>query len=143
MTRYRANGPRFVDETVDGEALIMDMVKGAYYTCLGPAAIAWDALKRGFEPAEITAMLSSTYEVGPADVDRDLAGFVDELLREEMLVVRDDASPPDLRTPLDGDGAPAGPYEAMSLDRYTDLADLILLDPVHDVSDAGWPQAPH
>ena len=93
MTRYRANGPRFVDETVDGEALIMDMVKGAYYTCLGPAAVAWDALKRGFEPSEITAMVASTYQVTPADVDRDLAGFVDELLREEMLVVRDDSSP--------------------------------------------------
>jgi hypothetical protein len=143
MTRYRANGPRFVDETVDGEALIMDMVQGAYFTCQGPAAVAWDALKRGSDPSEITAMLSSRYEVSSTDVESDVAGFVAELLREEMLVVRDDSSPPDLRPSLDGTAAPAGPYEAMSLERYTDLADLILLDPVHDVSDAGWPQAPH
>ena len=27
----------------------------------------------------------------------------------------------------------------LSVDAFTDLADLILLDPVHDVSDAGWP----
>ena len=76
---------------------------------------------------------------GNATVD----GFVAELLRDELLVVRDDSIPPDTRSPLDSNGAPAGPYEAMSLERYTDLADLILLDPVHDVSDAGSPQAPH
>ena len=34
-TRYRANAPRFVDETVDGEALIIDMVKGTYFSATG------------------------------------------------------------------------------------------------------------
>ena len=143
MTRYRANGPRFVDETVDGEALIMDMVKGTYYTCRGPAAVAWNALKRGFEPSEITAMLSPRYQVSSTEVESDLEGFVADLLREEILIVRDDSVVPDTLSPIDGNGAPADAYEAMSLECYTDLADLILLDPVHDVSDAGWPQAPH
>lgn len=136
MTRYRRNGPRFVDESVDGEALIMDMVTGTYYTCLGPATVAWDALKVGAEPAAVAMSIASRYGVGGADVQRDLDAFIAELLREEMLVADDR---PAVSPPVEDAGDPSGPYEAMRLERYTDLADLILLDPVQDVSGAAWP----
>lgn len=142
MTRYRVNGPRFVDETIDGEALVMDMVKGAYYTCLGPAAVAWNALKGGLEPGEVAALLTSRYQISSTDADTDVAAFVAELVREEMLVVREGSSSVGTRTHGDGDTAAPGPYEALTFERYTDLADLILLDPVHDVSDAGWTHEP-
>lgn len=142
MTRYRSNEPRFVDESVDGEALIMDMVSGTYYTCLGASTVAWEALKRGSEPAEVTAMIASAYRVDEADVERDLAGFVAELVQEQMLVERGDV-PSTLIDRPDGDGAPAssppGTYEPMHLERYDDLADLILLDPVQDVSGGARP----
>lgn len=136
MAHYRRNGPRFVDESVDGEALIMDMVTGTYYTCLGPSTVAWDALKQGVEPEAVAASIASLYKAGAADVERDLADFIAELVREEMLVVDD--GPPASPAPA-GAGPAPGPYEALHLDRYTDLADLILLDPVQDVSGAAWP----
>jgi hypothetical protein len=138
MAQYRSNGPRFVDESVDGEALIMDMVTGTYYTCLGPATIAWDALKRGVEPGDVASMIATMYEADAAAVERDLDAFVAELVQEEMLVARDGApaSAPVEPPPAP---APAGPYAPMRIERYTDLADLILLDPVQDVSGAGWP----
>jgi hypothetical protein len=136
MTQYRSNGPRFVDESVDGEALIMDMVTGTYYTCLGPATTAWDALKRGVEPGAVASTIAAMYEVDVAGVERDLEAFVAELVQEEMLVVRD-AAPAD--GPVGSPPPPAGPYEPMRIERYTDLADLILLDPEQDVSGVGWP----
>ena len=140
MTRYRSNGPRFVDESIDGEALIMDMVTGTYYTCLGPSTVAWDALKRGVEPGEVASMVASAYQVSAADVGRDLDAFVTELLAEEMLVVAEDGPSAAVVPPSDASGGPPGAYEPMRIERYTDLADLILLDPVQDVSGARWPQ---
>ena len=134
MARYRSNGPRFVDESVDGEALIMDMVTGTYYTCMGPATVAWDALKQGVDSSEVVSMIASAYQVSPADVERDLELFVAELLAEEMLVVSDQR--PSAPSPSGGPIVATAAYEPMRLDRYTDLADLILLDPVHDVSGA-------
>jgi hypothetical protein len=137
MTQYRNNGPRFVDESVDGEALIMDMVTGTYYTCLGPATIAWDALKRGVEPGDVASMIATMYEADVAAVEGDVDAFVAELVQEEMLVVQE-AAP--AGGPVEPPPAPGGPYEPMRIERYTDLADLILLDPVQDVSGVGWPQ---
>jgi hypothetical protein len=136
MTQYRSNGPRFVDESVDGEALIMDMVTGTYYTCLGPATIAWDALKRGVEPGEVAAMIATLYGVDVTSVTGDLDAFVAELVADEILVRREDTP---ASGPIAPPAPPAGPYEPMRIERYTDLADLILLDPVQDVSGAGWP----
>jgi hypothetical protein len=31
---------------------------------------------------------------------------------------------------------------ALAYERFTDMEELILLDPVHDVSEAGWPNTP-
>ena len=147
MTHYRSNGPRFVDESVDGETLIMDMVTGTYYTCVGPATVAWHALKNGAEPGQVVSLVASAYEVSCADVERDIGPFLADLLECQILVAADGVADGMPNAPTSGpdDGARtpvlSGPYEPMRLERYTDLADLILLDPVHDVSGAVWPPA--
>ena len=33
-------------------------------------------------------------------------------------------------------------FEAPKLSKYTDMEQLLLLDPVHDVDETGWPNAP-
>jgi hypothetical protein len=140
-THYRSNGPRFVDETIDGEALVMDMVKGSYYSCVGASAFAWNALARGMTADDLTAMLVARYGISDADAARDVDGFVTTLLTEEMLVPddHDQANDAPTRTTLDA-LVPQPEYRALALERFNDLADLILLDPVHDVTEAGWPR---
>ena len=140
MRRYRANTPRFVDETVDGEALIMDMVTGSYYTCRDSSTIAWEALKAGVATSDVAALISNAYRVELGNVERDVERFVDDLLGDEMLVPLDGSAAP--APPATTNGSVIGEYQPLRFDRYTDLADLILLDPVHDVSDAGWPHEP-
>lgn len=136
-TRFIVNQPRFVDETIGGEALVMDMVRGSYYSCLGTAAAAWNALKAGATAEEIAPRLGDTGADGD-QVDRDLEAFVADLLTNELLVPRPEGNEPDAAA-LAAVEWPAA-YEAPVLERYTDLADLILLDPVHDVSEDGWPR---
>src|SRR5262245_36498635 len=127
--RYRSNAPRFADETLDGEALIMDMVKGTYFSCLGASAIAWNELKCGASVDEVADSLATTYRISVRDASRDVERFLAALLAEEMLVEEADASqrpsPASLAQPVE-----PGEYSALDLERYTDLADLILLDPV-------------
>ena len=142
MTRYRANTPRFVDETVDGEALIMDMVTGSYYTCLDASTVAWEALTSGLDAGQVATKLSSIYSVDPADAERDVQNFIADLLQEEMLTARDASSDASAFEAAGSNGTSLGEYQPLRFEKYTDLADLILLDPVHDVSDAGWPHEP-
>jgi hypothetical protein len=138
-SHYRVNAPRFVHETVDGEALIMDMVKGSYYSCAGASAYAWNALARGVSTAALAKLIEERYGVASSDAGRDIDGFIATLLSEEMLF---EASEPMGEVPTGDELAslvPSGDYAVLELERFTDLADLILLDPVHDVTEAGWP----
>ena len=135
--RFRSNKPRMVDETVDGETLIIDMVSGSYFSCVGASAAAWIALSHGATAAETARLLSATYRIATSEAERDVEQFVATLLGDEVLVVLEEGDPTNGGPPaLD---TPGHEYQPLRLERYTDLADLILLDPVHDVSVAGWP----
>ena len=138
-THYRANGPRFVDETIDGEALIMDMLKGSYYSCEGASAYAWNALTAGASASDVVELVAARYDVDATRVERDVGGFVAHLVDQELLVEAPDSPDEPLdRSALDA-LVPSGDYGALTVEKFTDLADVILLDPVHDVTDAGWP----
>ena len=139
MDRHRVNRPRIVDETIDGESLIMDMVTGSYYGCDGASAFAWLAFAGGASVDEMADALSARFPVDAATARTQGAELLGTLLGHELLVARGDEPP----VPLDDavaayDGAFDG-AAPLSIDAFTDLADLILLDPVHDVSEAGWP----
>ncbi len=139
MERYRVNRPRIVDETIDGEALIMDMVSGAYYGCDGPSAFAWLAFGGGASADEVGDALASRFPLEADGARDEAARLLASLVGHELLVPRAEEPADDLDTSVaayDGAFDAGGP---LSVDAFTDLADLILLDPVHDVTDAGWP----
>ena len=74
-------------------------------------------------------------------MDRDLiadpaGALVDELVREGILVSADEPGPAVLAPQ---NGTAARRYEAPALAKFTDMQELLLLDPVHEVDEAGWP----
>jgi Coenzyme PQQ synthesis protein D (PqqD) len=136
--RYRPNRPRIVDEIVDDEALIIDLTTGAYFSAVGVGAVAWAAIARGASVDEVAGALAARFSVDQGSAEHDLVAFVAELVAEDLLVEASDDSPADTAAPETVETT--RPYGAPKLEKYTDLSDLILLDPVHDVSEAGWPQ---
>jgi Coenzyme PQQ synthesis protein D (PqqD) len=135
--RYRANRPQVVDEIVDDEALLIDLTTGAYFSATGAGAVAWNGAAAGKSAEEIAAGLVEQFSIEEADAQRDVAAFLGELVAEGLLV-EDPARTPDAAG--DVPVTTTRGYQAPVLEKYTDLSDLILLDPVHDVSEAGWPQ---
>lgn len=133
--RYRPNTPAVAAEELDGEVIAINMSTGIYYSMVGWSAWAWSALTSGMAPTEVGAVMS---DHGAEDGTFAASAFADELVRERLVVER---------TPGAGtDPEPAGPpdaaVDALVLQRFTDMEDLILLDPVHDVDESqGWPHA--
>jgi hypothetical protein len=66
-----------------------------------------------------------------------VAGLVEQLLAEGLVV--EDADAPVGASPP---APPADALEPPALEKFTDMQDLILLDPVHEVDERGWPHAP-
>src|SRR4051812_16878770 len=128
MLRARKN---VISETIDGEVIMIDLETGVYYSLSGTAGQVWTAIEAGGGRTGSVAAMTACYgeEVSPAVLD-----FIDTLVEEGVVtdVDGDDGTPP---PPVE-----AGPFVSPVLERYTDMAALLWLDPVHDVDEeVGWP----
>jgi hypothetical protein len=134
--RYELNNPPAVAELVEGEVIAINLDTGSYYSLIGPAAEVWNRLLARCSPQEILAGVES----GPPAVGEladSLQRFIDALLAEGLIRPTSNASvPADSITTL----AP-WPSDALRFDHFTDMQDLLLLDPIHDVDErTGWPK---
>ena len=138
----RINTPTVVGQVIDGEAVVINLQTGAYYSLVGSAAAIWEALERELPPSLVRDSLEARFSTSRDEIDRALEEFVD-VLRGEGLVV-DSAGAPAAAV---GDAVAGLPspsartvFEPPVLAKYTDMQELLLLDPIHDTDDTGWPQ---
>ena len=135
--RFTVNNPEVINETIDGESVMINLRTGNYYSLTGSGADVWAAIECTASAPEIVDHLCQRYGAPRDRVEADVQRLLAELRAEDLVV------------PANGDGAqrlPDGrthgdPYEPPALEKYTDMQDLILLDPVHEVDDRGWPHA--
>jgi hypothetical protein len=141
MSRYITN-PQAIHETIDGETIIINLATGTYYSLLGAAPTIWNAVSEGTTAAGVAQRVERAYDAPSDEVTNAVEAFLRELEAEDLVALGDgseaDAAPPA------GNGAVAGqrmPFVAPKLEKYTDMQDIILLDPVHKVDSQGWPHA--
>ena len=133
--RYELNNPPMIAELVEGEVIAIDLERGSYYSLLGAAAQVWGSVVAGRNAQEILAAVAPV--PAPGSLDASLLGFLDALLAEQLI------RPAPEKGPATAPIAPLAPWPAASLrfERFTDMQDLLILDPIHEVDDeAGWPK---
>lgn len=136
---YEIPRDRIAHETIGDEVVILDQIAGSYYSLTGAGTDAWALLVAGSSPEEIISTLTRRFDA-PADVVAEaVRALVDELVRHELLVVAPERTPGP-EAAVASDGAPMAAWVAPRLERFDDLQALLVLDPIHDVDDTGWPR---
>jgi Coenzyme PQQ synthesis protein D (PqqD) len=140
--RLRVNAPQVIHETIDGEVIIINLASGNYYSVKGAGADIWEVLQAspGADAHDIAAGIAARFDRAAEAIEPDIGPFLEELRREELVAeVEEGAAPATAAT--NGPAAANGgkTYEPPVLEKYTDMQDLVLLDPVHEVDSAGWP----
>ena len=132
---FRVNSPDVLAETVDGEVLIINLASGVYYTVRGTGDHAWQLLSSGYPVKRLAGELAEHFGADEATVATDVEAWLRSLVEEEIIVAAEPG----------GEGVtlpPArGPWSPPVFEKYTDMQDLLILDPVHEVADEGWPKA--
>jgi hypothetical protein len=129
--------PQVMHETVDGETIIIDLSSGTYYSLRGSAPAIWAALAQGAGSAAIVTALEGAYDAEPGSIEASVADLVRQLESERLIAP---GTAPAAPVPT-FEPAADGTFDEPQLEKYEDLQDIILLDPVHRVDDAGWPHA--
>jgi len=134
---YRVHRPHVIFENVDGELILVHLEHGCYFSVDPVGADIWDLIDSGHSVPHIVEALRFRYDAPADEIRRSVRAFVDRLLEERLIVAGDESGPRE--TPA-ADAAAARPaFRAPQLEKYTDMKDMLALDPVHDVEAAGWP----
>ena len=135
-----------VHETLDAETIIIDLQSGAYYSVTGFASALFLRAMAGSTKPELLEWASARYP-DESDVAEETSDFLDSLVTSGLCVVTEDAPDADAAGGIP-DAAPSsspadGEYQPPQLDGYEDMAELLLLDPIHEVEPGtGWPNKP-
>ncbi len=143
-SRFRVNSPSVVAETLDGEATIVNLDKGTYYALNAPGSLVWDELSRGASPAEAATALVGHYEIDASEAEDAVRELVGRLTADELIVPLPEGAEAPAPNGAASNGANGSngsrrAWEAPELSTFTDMQELLLLDPVHEVDASGWP----
>ncbi len=139
--RYRANSPHVISETLGVETIIVNLASGHYFNLQGTAVDVWRGLERGDAVESIVLDLEQRYEAQEGEIRAAVEKLVDDFAAVE-LIVADGNGAVEPRPAPTGDAGERAPFVAPSFTTFTDMQDIILLDPVHEVDTRGWPHAP-
>lgn len=141
LALYRTNNSRVVGEVIDGEAIIIDMQLGTYFSLPDTAAFVWGLLSEEVSLTDMVEAVQSHYRCDQLPLESMLADFLRQLEQEGLIVVCQDQSGarnvPALGATQAAEGRPR--FAPLVLNRYDDMKDFLLVDPIHEVQDAGWP----
>lgn len=140
---FRMNTPAVVSEAFEDEIVIIHLESGAYYSLEQSGAAIWQWLQQGMSLAEISSRLSSVYRLGAEEVARIVPLFIDELTQERLIVPANTGEQADNNlssASLRHDSRTGNAsFTCPTLTKFTDMQDLLLLDPIHNVDSSGWP----
>ncbi|HWA55276.1 MAG TPA: PqqD family protein [Solirubrobacterales bacterium] len=135
MSAHFRIGPEIVHEAVDGEVIAIDLGSGSYYSLAGSGPLVWELLAQGASETELREALEARFG-GVETIAADISTLLEQLRESGLIVEAEPAEGVAAVTAESGEES----YESPRFERYTDMKDYFLLDPIHEVDTTGWPR---
>ena len=137
--RFKIKGPPVIHQTLDGEVIVVNLDTGSYYSLDGVAAEIWAAVERDLTIDEAVAEAADHHGTSAHVAEPAVNRFLAELAREELIVTVNGSKP--IEALATADGVARGSFPEPVLNKYTDMQELLVLDPIHEVDERGWPSS--
>ena len=138
--RFAVNNSAVVSEIIDGEAIMMHQTSGDYFSAAGVGALIWSWIGEGRSRAQMLDLLEASFAQDPKEIATAVDSFLSDLLTHRLVrevgEATDTAPAAVARSPIEAGEEFVPPV----LNVYTDMRDVLMLDPIHEVEEeAGWP----
>ena len=126
-------------ERLDGETILINFDTGQYFSFHGPAADVLSLVQANVDRASWPPIAEAAYPglTWDAGIEAQVDEFLDGLAEVGVIVESDRPSGPDQPLP---DDVERSEWVAPTVFANDDLVDLLVIDPIHDASEDGWPQ---
>jgi hypothetical protein len=115
-------------KVVDGEAVLIHLASGAYYSLEGVGGRIWELIDAGATSRQIVEVIAGEYGAAAERVEADLAVLIQQLGEEQLVTETSGHAvaelPESTRPSSEGLG-----YQPPQLNVFRDMADLFALDP--------------
>lgn len=139
----KVNEPNVVHETIEGETILLNLGTGNYYSIEWPGTFVWDLLAETGDINGIKKAFISANSEKESEVDKAYSQFIDLLFEEELVVAVENGEATSLsidKNSKEEFGKALSKLDKLTLNKYSDMQDMLLLDPIHDVDEKGWPE---
>jgi hypothetical protein len=135
--RFKPREEEVAAKVIDGEAIIINLANGIYYSMDKTGALIWERLQAGDTLEQVIAAVCAHYDVADQQAEAGVRELLQELLDENLIVVSENGVAVAAETvPPPGTKLP---YELPKLNIYRDMGDLLALDPpVPGLGDTPW-----
>lgn len=134
MQAYKIPSSKVVYEVLNTEVIAIDFNTGSYFALLHVAKQIWLLIAEGLPVNQIVQLIASHYRRNPGEIQLDVELFIEDLLKNGLI----EADEPKLVKNIEvspGDWA----YQPPKVMTYLDVQELLLIDPIHEVAEVGWP----
>lgn len=132
---YAINAPAVISEPMEDELVVINLDNGCYYNLNKTAAHILNYLEKGHSLNEIASHAAGLYPGDAESISADFENFTKRLM-DEQLVIEVEGATVD-RITMEKVNDPS--YQRPDFEKYSDMQEMLLLDPIHEVSEAGWP----
>lgn len=124
-TRLRINEPEVTATVIDGEAMMINLNSGVYYSTDEAGARIWELAASGATLGDIANVITTEYAIPQSQANEDVLNLVNQLVEEKLLIPHN-YDP----VPLPPKSEPAQqPYRTPQLEIYREMGHLLALDP--------------
>lgn len=131
---YVINAPAVISEPMEDEVVVINLDNGCYYNLNKTAAQIWSGLEQGHSAKTVASHFVRSYPDNADAVMRDFEAFINRITEENLIRETEAKSPETIDVKITD-----GTYIKPDFEKFTDMQEMLLLDPIHEVSEAGWP----
>lgn len=134
--RHRVNAPLVVWEDFGDEVVIVNLESGQYFSARGVGAYLWRYLAKGASLSDLLEAMLIGYDVEQPSALVAIESFLGEALNQNLL-----KKDPDIKFTLElaATTTEKRVFSQPTLEVFSDMQDILLLDPIHEVDATGWP----
>ncbi len=136
--RYETDLNNIIFEAIEAELVVINLKSGCYYSLNESASGIWKLVIDGYSIKQLSEFFMKQYPSSTNNISGEIARIVSGFVREELIR---EAAPTASSAGFVFPSGLALPeyFQNPVMTKHSDIQDMLQLDPIHEVTDLGWP----
>ena len=136
---YKIKEPDVISEEMGNEVVVINLETGHYYSLNETAALIWSLISEGLSCQQIFNYIAHNYAVEKETAIEDAKDLLIQLINEALIVESNTTGGNEKNVQRFQDRKKVFEYRRPHIEKHYDMQEMLKLDPIHEVTEVGWP----